>query len=148
MPEPDRLLTEQSPVSSHTLSLPSVMFTVPMLVDTLVPLPLVMVPLVLPLNVDEPDSVIVSVESSPTSTSPSSVWSVALSVATLLAPDQPSSQTEMSTSSDEFVMSTPESAMVASVFVTWNVWPLLLVRLPPVIVKALVPSLASPDCDW
>ena len=43
---------------------------------------------------------------------------------------------------------TPERVMMALVLVTWNTWPLRLVRVPPVMVKELVPLSASPDMDW
>ena len=85
---------------------------------------------------------------SPTLIAPESFWAEALSSAVLPPPLQPSSQTESRTLSlSLFVISTPESVMTALVLVTWNTWPLLLVRLPPVIVKAEVPLAASPDMD-
>ena len=64
------------------------------------------------------------------------------------APFQPSSHTESSTfSASSLVISTPVRVMIAWVLVTWKTWPLLLVRLPPVMVKAEVPESASPDMD-
>ena len=67
----------------------------------------------------------------------------------LSAPDQPSAHTERSIfSASSFVIATPLSVMMASVFVTWNTCPFILVSEPPVIVNVDVPLSASPDIDW
>ena len=101
------------------------------------------------INSDVPESLRSSDESLPTSRSPVRVWFLAFSVAELLRPLHASSQTDIRTFSESVLLiSTPSSVIAALVFVTWNTWPTLLLRAPPVILKTLAPFDASPDIDW
>ncbi len=123
--------------------------TVPTSVETSSPEALTMLPSMLPAKCEPSVSSSVRLESLPTLIAPASCWAIALSAATLLPPLQPSAQTESRMSSaSSLTTSTPSSVMTALVLVTWKTWPLLLVSVPPVIVKWLVPLAASPDMDW
>ncbi len=126
----------------------SVTSTLPTPVETVSPFAFVMLPLTAPVKAEPSVRFSVSAESSPTRISPESVCAFAFRVAVLLPPLQPTAHTESSTFElSVFVMATPESVITAPVLVTWNTWPLLLKRLPPVIVKEEVPPAASPDMD-
>ena len=79
---------------------------------------------------------------------PLRLWPTAFSSAMFEAPFQPSAHTlSRMSSASSLTSSTPVSVMTAWVFVTWNMWPFWLVRLPPVMVKWDVPLSASPDMD-
>ena len=108
-----------------------------------------MLPPMYPVKEEPPERSTVRSELLPTRTAPVSSWPLAFSAAVLLAPLQPSLQTESRTfPSSSFTSVTPLRVMTALVLVTWNICPFLLVRLPPVMVKLDVPLSASPDMDW
>ena len=89
----------------------------------------------------------VRVESLPTRRVPLKDCPSAIRSAVLEAPFHPSAHTDRSTSLPSFTRFTPDRVMTAWVLVTWNICPLRLVRLPPVMVKAEVPLSASPLMD-
>ena len=120
----------------------------PRLVEMEEPLAFVIEPLILPVNLVESERLRVKVESEPTRISPVRVCPLALRVATLDAPFQPSSHTERRTPSPLSSIVTPLRLMTAEVLVTWKMWPLLLTREPPVMEKVEVPLAASPDWLW
>ena len=145
---PSRALTLQSPESTQVLPEPIYTFAVPRLVDMLFPFLSLITPEVLPVQVDEPLRFTVRDESLPTRAVPCNVWSVAVRYPVLEAPLQPSSQTEISTSAESlFLMATPFSTTFPVTFVIWNTCPLLLVRLPPVMVNTDSVPVASPEND-
>ena len=113
-----------SPVKYHLLVASSETLTEPRLVETEVPLALVIEPERFPVNLVESERLSVKAESLPTRISPVSSCPLALRVATLAAPLQPSSHTERSTPSPLSLIVTPLRLITAVVFVTWKTCPL------------------------
>ena len=145
---PENVVTYVSAVSDQVLVSSMETLTVPTSDETCVPAALMISPLTVPSKEEPFFRVMVRVELLPTSRAPAIFWASATSSAMLDAPLQPSSQTESRMSLPSLTSFTPLSVMTAWVFVTWNICPLRLVRLPPVMVKEEVPLSASPDMDW
>ena len=146
---PSNEVTYVSAVRVHVLVESSVTSTVPTSVETVSPLAFSISPLIAPVNVEPLVRLSVKVESLPTRMVPSSVWPVALSVATLPAPLQPSAHTDnRMLAASSLTSFTPSRLMIALVLVTWKMWPFLLVSVPPVMLNDEVPLSASPDIDW
>ena len=141
-------LTYVSAVKFHSPVESSTTLTVPVSDETVLPLAFVILPLIVPVNVELSVSFSVSVESLPTRISPFRVCFAALSSAILEAPLHPSSQTErIMLSLSSFTSVTFSRLITAFVFVTWKMCPFLLVSVPPYILKDDVPDSASPDID-
>ena len=136
-----RVETYEFAVSVHVEPEATVTLTVPFCPEVLIA----------PVKADFPDRLIVRVEALSTRILPARVWPVVFMVT--LPPFEPElpqlSELARSKYPDEslLVMVTPERVIVVVVLVTWKISPLVLVILPPVMVKVLAPSDASPDWD-